>query len=348
MKLSLDITTDYSGKELYSYLSDSKVPDYVKQASLEEDYNSIPREAFADQGRKAFPLHTKEAVYLSNVYFSNKKDAIQKTLGKPYVDKIASAIDQAADLFEITADLADFTKQAMTKKASDYQERFMYVANVDGKDFPMLPVKTAADLVKTAEIFVKETAKYPMSWRWDICENMLKAAQELGVDELPDLVCKYAGMFYPDVPAIEKELWRRSKKLKLAEDIDTYNILKKEAKDIEDFDEVRKYAEIVYFTELTEGLYDSYKTASLLPDPVDKFYTMPVEKVAGMLDVVNMAGYSYHLDDLSKIAKERYEEAFGIDIDPKDREKLAEVLPTMPRSDVQLFKELTNISPVTA
>jgi hypothetical protein len=348
MRLSLDITTDFSGRELYSFLSNTNVPQYVKEADLDENFSALPREAFADKGRKAFPVHTKEATFLSNVYITNKKTAISKALGKDYIKHVESEITKAAELFDIQEDIKSYNEAVFVKEASDYDQKYLYNAvltETDGteKVYNLFPVKTASDLTSTAQTFAKEISNYPMSWRFDICENMLKAAEDLGVDDLPDVICKYAGMFYPDVPSIRQELWRRSKKIKLAEDKETYEILVKEADNIHTMEDVKNLSEIVYHLELRNGLYDSPKTASLLPDPIDTFFSMPIEKVANMLSIVEMGGTNFHLDDLSKISKNKYAEAFGIDIDPTNKQQLMDVLPTMPRSDVQIFRELTHL-----
>jgi hypothetical protein len=75
--------------------------------------------------------------------------------------------------------------------------------------------------------------------------------------------------------------------------------------------------------------------------------TQQIEKIASDLSYVEVHGDKYRLDDLTKISKDKYEEAFGeCGIDPADPEKIAEILPTMPRSDVKLLEELTGLRPI--
>jgi hypothetical protein len=211
----------------------------------------------------------------------------------------------------------------------------------------LYPVKTASDLSESAESFVKNIHKFPFETRVKSAENFVKAAGELGVDELPDLICKYAGMFYPDLSDISHELWRRSTKLANENHKLVYQAIAKDLNNMTSVDEVMKVAETCFNIENMEGLYDNVKVAQILGDPVDHFFTKPVTKVASDLNYVEVHGDKYSLDDLTKVSKDKYEEAFGdCGIDPSSPEKIADILPTMPRSDMKLFEELTGVRPL--
>ena len=166
------------------------------------------------------------------------------------------------------------------------------------------------------------------------------------MDDLPDLVLKYAGMFYPDFGQLDTELWRRSTKLKKESDVKVYDSIRSDLSNITSLDEVMKLAQVIYHVENMEGLYDNVKTAAILGDPVDRIFTMCIEKTASDLSYIEMNGNKYKFDDLCKVGKDTYEEAFGMELDPNDFNKLADVLPTMPRSDVKLFEELSGIKPI--
>jgi hypothetical protein len=107
-----------------------------------------------------------------------------------------------------------------------------------------------------------------------------------------------------------------------------------------------KIAAQAFELELISGVYFN-KTASVqVGDIVSNIFTLSVEKVAEMLDVVQMAGEYFPIPELQKVSTEIYKQAFGCDIDPSDTTKLRDVLPTMPRSDVVLFKELSGIQSI--
>jgi hypothetical protein len=178
-------------------------------------------------------------------------------------------------------------------------------------------------------------------------ENFVKAASDLGVDDMPELLMKYAGMYYPDLTNLDQELWRRGNKLTKESHIDIYEQIRGDLDNMSNISDVMKIAETCFNIENMEGLYDNVKVAKLLGDPVDMFFTEPVTKIASDLSFVEVHGDKYRLTDLTKISKDKYEEAFGDSgIDPADPEKIADILPTMPRSDMKLLEEITGLRPI--
>jgi hypothetical protein len=230
----------------------------------------------------------------------------------------------------------------MEKAAEDYQPKSISVAIADGCEIELYTIKTANDLVAAAEDFNKNIKTIPMDWRFKIASDIVKLAKEFKVDDVPDLICKYAGMFYPDIDSIKKELWRRSTKTASADTKKVYQALIDDCQNIMSKDEVRKLAETVYYIEKMEGAYDKPKVAELLPDPIDMFFSVPIEKIAEDLDVVKMGGEIFKVEDLKKVSADIYEQAFGFSPDFKTSEA-KDALETVPRSDVVLFKELSGL-----
>jgi hypothetical protein len=351
MKIAFDQQTDYSGRQLYSMLSGVDVPEYVKTAELEDSFEirQLPKTAFADQDRMIYPINSPARVYVSNAHFVNKKADISKLYGEDYSSQLESKIAEAAEIFGITEDILNYNKELNEKLASDYEEKYM----VDFK-FPfvaesikMFPVKTASDLSESVEAFAKVIHHFPFDIRVKSAETFVKTAGELGVDDMPELIMKYAGMYYPDLENLDHELWRRSTKLASADHKEIYEKIRNDLGNMTSVSEVMKIAETCFNIENMEGLYDKTKVAQLLGDPVDCFFTEPVTKVASALNYVEVHGDKYRMDDLTKISKEKYEEAFGdCGIDPTAPEKIADILPTMPRSDVKLFEEISGIRPI--
>jgi len=348
MRLSFDQQTDYSSKQLYSFLADAELPEYVKTAEVDDmlTLGGLPKEAFADSERRIYPLNSPSRVFVSNAYFLDKQADIKKIYGEAYVCKLENRIKEAADIFGITEDLEAYSAERNQKTAADYEPKTMCNFKVGDQSFDLYVVKTASDLEKAAEDFVSNIRNFPFETRVDTCKNMVKAAEDLNVDDLPDLVCKYAGMFYPDLGGLDAEIWRRSTKLKKQANVKLYNDIRADLSNMTSMDEVMKLAEVLYHVENMEGAYDNVKVASLLGDPVDKIFTLSIEKTASELNYIEMSGNKYKFDDLCKVGKDTYEEAFGMELDPNDFNKLADVLPTMPRSDVKLFEELSGVRPI--
>jgi hypothetical protein len=351
MKIAFDQQTDYSGKQLYSMLAGVELPEYVKTAELEDGFeiSQLPKTAFADQDRMIYPINTPARVYVSNVHFVNKKADISKLYGEDYTSQLENNIKQAAEVLGISEDLDNYNRELNIKTASDYEEQYMVEFDAPGMDaaIKLFPVKTAADLSESAATFAKNISNFPFEVRVKSAENFVKAAGELGVDEMPELIMKYAGLYYPNLGNLEHELWRRSTKLASADHQEVYNKIRDDLYNMTSISEVMKVAETCFNIENMEGLYQNTKTAQLLGDPVDMIFTEPVTKIASDLSYVEVHGDKYKLEDLTKISKDKYEEAFGdCGIDPADPEKIAEILPTMPRSDIKLLEEITGLRPI--
>lgn len=352
MKIAFDQQSDYSGKELFSMFANVELPEYVKTASVEDSYelSELPKTAFADSDRGIYPINSPARVFVSNAYFLNKKADISKLYGADYVSQLENKIKAAAEIFGISEDLENYSSELNVKTAADYDEKYMVSFAIPGVDVPtidLFPVKTAGDLSESAETFSKNISNFPFEIRVKSAQNFVKAAGELGVDELPDIICKYAGLFYPDLTNLDRELWRRSTKLTKEANKQVYDAIRKDLSNMTSVDEVMKIAETCFNIENMEGLYDNIKVAQILRDPVDMFFTEPVTKIASDLSYVEVHGDKYKLEDLTKISKDKYEEAFGDSgIDPADPEKIAEILPTMPRSDVKLLEEITGLRPI--
>jgi hypothetical protein len=331
------------------------LPEYVKTAEVDDmhDLRKLPKAAFADPERMIYPINNAARVYVSNAHFINKRADIVKLYGEDYASQIQKEIEKAAEILDISQDLQDYNSSLNVKLASDYGSQYMVDDQMDIGGFPIVmqlyPVKTASDLTDSAEAFVKNISKFPFQTRIKSAENFVKAAEELGVDELPDLICKYAGMYFPDLgpTGMRQEVWRRSTKLASVANKAIYSAIIDDLSNMTNLSEVMKVAETMFHIENSEGLYDNTKTAQLLGDPVDMLLTEQITKVASDLSYVEVHGDKYKLDDLSKISKDKYEEAFGDSgIDPAYPEKIAEILPTMPRSDMKLLEEITGLRPV--
>lgn len=346
---NFDSSTDYSGKELHRMFKDVDLPEYVKTAEVDDatELRKLPKAAFADPERMIYPINSPERVYVSNAYFINKKADISKLYGEAYSSQLESNIKTAAEIFDISEDLEDYNKNLNVKQASDYGLEYMVDSTIAGMPVQLYPVKTAGDLTESAEAFAANIQKFPFELRVKSAENFVKAAGVLGVDDMPTIIMKYAGMYYPDLSELEHELWRRSTKLAHDSHKEIYNKISEDLHNMSSISEVMKVAETCFNIENMEGLYDNVKVAQILGDPVDMFFTEPVAKVASDLSYVEVHGDKYKLEDLTKISKDKYEEAFGDSgIDPADPEKIAEILPTMPRSDVKLLEELTGLRPI--
>lgn len=349
IKYSFDQQTDYSNKELYRLMNGFDLPTFVKEASVDEpgELSGLAKTAFASEEFRLYPINTPERTFVSYAFFMDKKAQLVKVYGKDYATKVEGRIKSAAELLGIRDQLNEFTNQVLKKQAGP-KEECIFEVNIDGLPCQFYAVKTATEFQEATKHFVKNMSKYAFDWRKDMAHSFVQKAARFGVDELPDEICKYAGMFYPSVPNIKEALWFRSTKI-ANEDIKNAYMSEfvKMADKIESKEDAFNLAKSVYETEKAAGVYQNEKVAMLLPDVVDSFFTISVEKAAELLDVVKLADGTYAMPELQKISADIYKEAFGLDIDPSNRAHLRDVMPTMPLSDLTFFRERSGISPIS-
>ena len=345
MRYNLDVTDDYSFKELHSYLGIAELPDVVKQseALTKAATASLPDESFADRYHRAYPIDTPANVYISNAYFTNKKAALEEKWGSSYVAEVEDRIKKAAEITNLTKELEAYNTVVIEKAASDYSEQHVASFDDNGVAYELFPYKTAADISKAAEVFAKHIKEYPFGWRQEIAQNFVKKAEELGVEELPELVCKYGGLYYPDARSFTDELTRRMNKLSSETDKAEYVKCIEKAATADSRSAAMAVCQEAYMIEKKAGAYENVLVYRQLGDIVDKCFPLSIYKIAELLNVIEMAGEPYAVTDLQKVSKDIYKEAFGVELDPTNVETLKETLPTMPLSDVALFRELSGV-----
>jgi hypothetical protein len=343
MNYSIDQSSDYSHKELYQYLSGVNLPQYVKEASLDDVSRQMTKTACADKQYDLFPVHTKAAAYVSNAFFVNKVDSLRELRGDNYINKVAYALGDAAILWGIQDDIKAYNKVALSRLEGEYEDRSV-TFKIAEDDLELFSIKTASDVTREANNFVSNINKYPFEWRRNIASKFVKVAEALGLDELPDLVLKYAGQYYPDAVGVKAELARRMTKLS-ADNKTRYQSLISDVENISSKEEFFKLAECLHYIEKNAGLYDKPQYRKVLGDVVDKVFTLHFDKVAELCDVVEMGGEKFASADLDKVAEDIFEQAFGFKISTKEAE-FKDIAPTLPRSDVELFKLLSGVKPI--
>jgi hypothetical protein len=344
MKYSLDSQDDTAFVELHKFLGGVELPDYVKTAEFTDRSATSELEdtAFADQYHRAFCIKSAADVYLSNSYFINKKAELKSLWGENYVNTVEERINKAAELFDIKKDVDNYNSNLNEKKAFDYTEKNVADIDVAGTVYSLFPYKTAEDLQYQAEQFASNISNYPFSWRETIAKNFIEKSAELNIDEVPDIIAKYGGLFYPDVREFSDILASRMNKLSEARQAE-YAPLIKRAEDISSREEAMAICGEAYIVEKRAGVYEKPILRDSFGDVVDKSFSLDICKIAGYLNCVKIGSDMYDLEDLKKVPSDIYKQAFDCELDPSNTDQLREVLPTMPRSDFALFQELSGV-----
>ncbi|NBQ70534.1 MAG: hypothetical protein EBU46_17565, partial [Nitrosomonadaceae bacterium] len=166
MSYTLDQTTDYSYRELHTFLDGISTPEFVKQAEMDtkDSVEKLAEEAFADRYNRAYPIHTPAATYLSNAHFIQKKAELAKKWGVGYVEEVAARLKTAGELHRIAPDLSNYEKQAAELATREPGEKTVFSAKVGEVDTDLFPYRTKEDLSKQAEEFAANISNYPFDW----------------------------------------------------------------------------------------------------------------------------------------------------------------------------------------
>jgi hypothetical protein len=204
----MDFITDHNPSSLYSVfntLDTEEIPEYVKQANQmnEEDVAGLRSIAFADILNREFPIHTKEATWLSAAY-AKGLDGIRP--------KVYERIKAAAKKHGISEDL-DYMESKMdetVKSASqsgpkkklheDFALTIDFEGDVGVKSY--YPIKNAAQTVDSSMRLMRDEkdGRIPIEIVKSAAVEIVKAAKVQGVfdDQLPQRVWSLGAERVPD------------------------------------------------------------------------------------------------------------------------------------------------------
>jgi hypothetical protein len=327
---------------------DGKLPEFVKNCNIlnEKPAENMPPSAFADSGNRTFPVHTKQATYLSALYWYGQSGHVNSLP----VEHVTARLEKAASYWGISKDVNELKKSIIEKTASP--ERSMtdsdYALVIDhgGEHIRRFPAVSPAAIKQSAESLFRDKAHYPYLWRKQAARNLLAAAAtlEIPLDTLPESHLQYlvkaAGMYYADKDELALQLAFRSKLMPTA--------IK---------DSIMKTAEAVFtgngnvskLCELVDGADRAYKMYTMydkgLPLPEELCFSFPAIKQASVDTVELSTGTCFYRQDLEKAGSETFV-ALGPDClnmitdntGKLDGNKVATVLPTIPKADAKIIE----------
>jgi hypothetical protein len=217
----MDFITDQSGRHLIRIGSMLALPDYVKEASLDDESAKTWGDgAFAWPARREFPCHTPGHAYWSHAYI--KSAGINDPVLK-------QCVARAVELFGIEADVAAFDAafDSHTKQAAAPAPRCAIELNFgDGSQVKtaaessttlkgvhgFYPINTADEVELSAEQLAKDASRLPLLLVVDGCENLVKAAKTHAVPEnrLPSFVLAYGRDRLPDPEFLTSQAEKRA------------------------------------------------------------------------------------------------------------------------------------------
>jgi hypothetical protein len=359
----LDQTGDINGQQLYRLSRLYTLPDFVKKASSDAIYgdDGLENHQFADSTCRQFPCHTAASTYISTLFFLDK----QAAMAPERAEFVASRLDD----FAFAHGIIDRVKQLKEKLATDAPRD--NVDELPDRLFALIleshesrsgaterhyPMRNALELKKCAEYLKEYRDEFPYKYRQKMASSILDLALEYGagLGDLDDFLEKTAGRGAAASFEVGTLLFDRARLLKRAGKIDFAIKMAELAKtvvgrpaSIQDQDQRVKLACLVDDMDRETGLY---RLVSDLPRPEDVFFDL-TEKVASEMRAKHFAttsGNIYQLADVEglKLAEVRdlmgtdFAEAIstgGLFVSPT---KVAEIVPTLPRGDAELFDRL--------
>lgn len=289
--------------------------DLVKTAELDSnEKDTLPPSAFAWPEEKKFPIYDKTAAAVSYAY------ALAQAVPAPVIERIKEALD----VFDIPGTTFD---QPVTKIAAEEESYLL-------PDLKLFPVRDVYG-VKTAQTKLLENiSKLDLEHRATACSNLVKKAQELGVDLHPAML-QYAGFVVSSTKIASEWLDVRANLAKRPEVKAAYEKLaagiRAQGPESRDRETLVKTASAVAELDKQEGLDRHYDRR--LKDPLKSIFN--TEKIAAQ--TVDICGKMVPISKLAALGVGFYRDLGGEELSREvapngvmDNDKLATVLATLP------------------
>lgn len=319
------------------------LPAFVKESAVlqQSDVQDLPHTAFADPQHK-LPIHTKAATWCSCLTFyapGRKSDGLESSVG--------SNLEKAAAFWgigEARRQLLDnLKKQAAVRTLTDAD----YALVQPQAGLRALPIVDAPAVKKAAEELEAQGNRLPYLWRKQGAVAILKKAQDLSMALVNEHQLQMmAGQGMAKASEIVPQLELRAHMTKNAELRQRFNALAQEIRKTDDLDlpTLSKLAEAMDIADRAGGLYHFYGRGLERPDQLCHRHTLKEvqEKRASLIALTNGQGVSK--EALAKLSADKFT-ALGDDFVAAirgadgnvDVTKAAELVPTLPADDANLF-----------
>ena len=358
MNQILDHTQDLSGSEQHRLTSLYTPPEFVKTASHDQlcgDSEELPPHVYAHNVQRVFPCHTKAATWMSALFFGDKRSEFSESqaLG------IAQNLLKSASYWNIKDEVNDlWTKMAADEQAgmtripdSDYA----FVWEVGGRKERHYPLRNAVEVKQASVWFGDHHGDFRFEDKHKIAQKILEKAAATGAAlENQDLLDRCAGFGYCAAEAAA-QAWEKRATLTRRQ-----------------YPEYATQAKTVAVT-LRNATFEArdqgrrIKMASLMEDfdtqtQLDRLYGEGLERPEEVLfqvtekvasdflseNVTTTTGAIYEKTALQKVDIDTVRSWMGDDMADEvggvhmDIEKLAEIVPTLPRPEAEMFEKMTS------
>lgn len=359
----LDQTTDLAGQLLHRLQQIVALPVFVKSASFSElqgDENLSPN-AYACPGKRLFPCHSPAATWLSTGFFLQQKDGLQPDAAADIdkrLHKFAAYHNVTNAVETLRQKYADFTQLPEDERLDDSDYALVLKQGEQKKRY--YPLRNSREVKQAGQYYLQYRDRLSYDMRRRFAAKLLEKAAQYGatLGEMEEPLLRASGQGAVSVQDAAELIYNRvqasrqgkpgrlgpiqTEMLKLAKmylenpaKLRVPGILPQLAETVDQFDrhfKLTRYDE--HFPRPEDGLFAVTKQAG------ERLLRDNVELTSGSL---------YRLEDLQVIKTATLRDALGdayaeaLSAAGENRinlEKAAEILPTLPRPDAQLFDVL--------
>ena len=354
-----DHSQDLTGKEQHRLTQLYSPPEFVKQASHEQLYGGDePLEAhlYAEVPKRLFPCHTKAATWMSALFFGDTRSHLEPAAA----EVVAKRILKTASYWKIEPEVMALWEKMAQDEASGEQRLadsdFALVWEAGGQKERHYPLRNTGEVKMASHWFGNHHAEFTFRDKHVVARKILNKAAELGAHVMnQDLLDRCAGFGYCSAEDAA-QAWEKRAGLIRSQYPDYAEEAIKVANSIRTATfEARDQGKRIKMAELMEQFDRQTQLDKLYADgglgrPEDELF-MITEKVASEFlesNVTTTTGAIYEKMALERLDSDTVRSWLGDDLADAvggvhvDVEKLAEILPTLPRPDAEMFDKMTH------
>ena len=333
----MDVTNDTSRRMLIMLHNKYRFPDYVQNAEplSKEAAAQLPDNLFADVSNRQFPYNDEANTWLSAAYFHETKDDVKLACDRQIIKE---TLLKVAEVYGVYYDVAAiFDQQPEVEKEAEVVEAEYCYAD---EGVYAYPIRKAEDVKLAENYFMTYRHRYTPEVRKTVASNLLKRAGTFHVIIEEPVLYKEAGHALPDMPGIMRTMTDAMLFMSDPEEQEmTGNLLHKIAS--AGMAQVQQVLpELIKVAEQAIGSSEGYT-------PEEQMYGTPFAAVEATVKyATTLDKYTFDARKLAQLSPEIFKQALPEDVVDElcnykgnlDAEKVADVLPTLPRPDQILLE----------
>lgn len=361
----LDQTSDINGQKTHRLTTLFPPPEFVKNASSEAAYGpaeGLPLRCYGDPTHRLYPAHTKEATWLSALFFLDNK--AEGKHGEKDALLIEDRLNKFAAYFGITAEVDELKSRVKTASSNpthtlDNDDFALIVKYADGTVERHYPLRNPAEVKAAAQYLAQFQDVIPLEDRQQMGQRILDKAEKVGTtfdDDTESFLERQAGYGVCAAKDAADLVMSRVVRLRyMNKDASLCEELQKMAQACLDNSEhvrtpgsLTKLATVIDNIDRMYGLHRDYSDTFQRPE--DVLFGITVKAAEHVLsDHCSMTtGKIYKIADFRKVALEDIRDVMGESFAEEVSvgglttcpEKLADIASTLPRPDAELLDRL--------